>query len=127
MDIPPDKSHLEPAPHGAAAMGAGLTSDEAARRLARDGPNLLPSGMPKTTWSIVRGVLREPMFLMLLVAGGIYLALGDRSEAFFYWALYLWLLVSRWCNNARRSVRTRPCAICRHRVRWSCVTASCCG
>lgn len=83
MDIPPDKSHLEPAPHGAAAMGAGLTSDEAARRLARDGPNLLPSGMPKTTWSIVRGVLREPMFLMLLVAGGIYLALGDRSEAFF--------------------------------------------
>jgi Ca2+-transporting ATPase len=29
------------------------------------------------------GVLREPMFLMLLAAGGIYLVLGDRGEALF--------------------------------------------
>jgi hypothetical protein len=30
---------------------------------------------------MVRGVFTEPMFLMLLVAGGIYLLLGDRAEA----------------------------------------------
>lgn len=61
----------------------GLDSAEAARRLAADGPNLLPGSAPKSTWAIVRGVLTEPMFLMLLVAGGVYLALGDRAEALF--------------------------------------------
>ncbi|MFZ3129468.1 MAG: HAD-IC family P-type ATPase, partial [Rhodoferax sp.] len=61
----------------------GLSSTEAARRLAADGPNLLPGSAPKSTWAIVRDVLTEPMFLMLLAAGGIYLALGDRAEALF--------------------------------------------
>ena len=31
----------------------------------------------------MREVLTEPMFLMLLAAGGTYLALGDRGEALF--------------------------------------------
>jgi len=62
---------------------AGLTSAEAARRLAADGPNLLPGGQPKSAAAIVLGVLTEPMFLMLLAAGGVYLALGDRAEALF--------------------------------------------
>lgn len=61
----------------------GLSASEAARRLALDGPNLLPGSAPKTTFAIVRDVLTEPMFLMLLAAGGIYLALGDRAEALF--------------------------------------------
>ena len=72
---------LAPAPVG--AMRSGLDQDEAARRLAQDGPNLLPGGTPKSTLAIVLGVVTEPMFLMLLVAGGIYLALGDRAEALF--------------------------------------------
>lgn len=62
---------------------SGLGAAEAAARLLRDGPNLLPGTAPKTAWAIVFGVLREPMFLMLLVAGGIYLLLGDRGEALF--------------------------------------------
>ncbi|MGA9046966.1 cation-translocating P-type ATPase [Sulfuricurvum sp.] len=62
---------------------AGLSSTEAASRLKHDGPNLLPGSQPKTLFSIVLSVLREPMFLMLLVAGTIYLALGDRAEALF--------------------------------------------
>ena len=61
----------------------GLSAQEAARRLAEDGPNLLPGGTPKSLFAIVAGVFTEPMFLMLLVAGGIYLALGDRAEALF--------------------------------------------
>ena len=61
----------------------GLSAREAALRLAQDGPNLLPSAAPKRTWAIVLEVLREPMFLMLLAAGGIYLLLGDRGEAVF--------------------------------------------
>jgi len=61
----------------------GLSAAEAARRLAQEGPNLLPGSAPKTTFAIVRDVVTEPMFLMLLAAGGIYLALGDRAEALF--------------------------------------------
>ena len=61
----------------------GLGASEAQRRLVSEGPNLLPGSAPKTTAAIVRDVVTEPMFLMLLAAGGIYLALGDRGEALF--------------------------------------------
>jgi Ca2+-transporting ATPase len=62
---------------------SGLDPAEAARRLAARGPNLLPGSAPRSMLAIVGGVLTEPMFLMLLVAGGLYLALGDRAEAAF--------------------------------------------
>ncbi|HET9033731.1 MAG TPA: cation-translocating P-type ATPase [Dokdonella sp.] len=61
----------------------GLDAGEAARRLAANGPNMLPGSSPKSLLKIVAGVLVEPMFLMLLVAGGLYLALGDTAEAIF--------------------------------------------
>jgi len=61
----------------------GLSSQQAAERLASDGPNQLPGSAPKSNLAIVREVLTEPMFLMLLAAGGTYLALGDRGEALF--------------------------------------------
>ncbi len=61
----------------------GLDPAEAARRLAAHGSNLLPGSAPRSALAIVGGVLTEPMFLMLLVAGGLYLALGDRAEAAF--------------------------------------------
>ena len=67
----------------------GLSREEAARRLAADGPNLLPGSQPKSTAAIVREVVTEPMFLMLLGAGGLYLALGDRAEALFLLAFVL--------------------------------------
>ena len=62
---------------------SGLSHAEAAERLKRHGPNLLPGSQPKTLASIVYGVIGEPMFLMLLGAGIIYLMLGDRAEAAF--------------------------------------------
>jgi len=61
----------------------GLSAAEAARLLAQDGPNMLPGSAPKSTLAIVRDVVTEPMFLMLLAGGAIYLALGDRAEALF--------------------------------------------
>ncbi|WP_439113594.1 cation-translocating P-type ATPase [Hydrogenophaga sp.] len=65
------------------ASPPGLSASEATRRLAAEGPNLLPGSVPKSNAAIVREVITEPMFLMLLSAGGIYLALGDRGEALF--------------------------------------------
>ena len=72
-----------PATQGDVRPFAGLAGATAARRLAEDGPNLLPGSTPKTLLAIVLGVLAEPMFVMLLVAGGIYLLLGDHAEALF--------------------------------------------
>ncbi len=61
--------------------GTGLTSAEAAERLAADGPNLLPGAKSRHTFAIALEVLREPMFLLLVASAGIYLLLGDLSEA----------------------------------------------
>jgi Ca2+-transporting ATPase len=59
----------------------GLTSTEAARRLAADGPNELAQEGRRRVWQIAFEVLREPMLLMLLAAGAIYISLGDLQEA----------------------------------------------
>jgi Ca2+-transporting ATPase len=61
----------------------GLTSAEAAARLARDGPNALPGAERKPFVRMVASVLLEPMILMLLGAGGIYLLVGSVGEALF--------------------------------------------
>ena len=68
---------------GAAGADAdrGLTAAEAARRLAADGPNELPSHKPRTILAIAREVLVEPMFLLLIAAASIYVVLGDVREA----------------------------------------------
>ncbi|WP_347091761.1 cation-transporting P-type ATPase [Sphingomonas parapaucimobilis] len=59
----------------------GLSSEEAARRLARDGANRLPSGRRRTMVHIILDVLREPMLSLLLVGGLAYLMLGSSVEA----------------------------------------------
>ncbi|NBS59195.1 MAG: ATPase, partial [Betaproteobacteria bacterium] len=61
--------------------GRGLSAAEAAARLAADGPNLLPGAQSRNTFAIALEVLREPMFLLLVASSGIYLILGDLSEA----------------------------------------------
>lgn len=59
----------------------GLSHAEAAARLAADGPNELPSAKPRNLWRISLDVVREPMFLLLLACGLLYLLLGDTGEA----------------------------------------------
>jgi Ca2+-transporting ATPase len=59
----------------------GLTDEEAARRLAAEGPNELPRPDRRTPLRIVGEVLREPMLALLLGGGLVYLLLGDTAEA----------------------------------------------
>lgn len=59
----------------------GLTDQEALERLAQDGYNELPAAKKRTFWHILLEVIREPMFLMLLACGLLYLLLGDQEEA----------------------------------------------
>jgi P-type Ca2+ transporter type 2C len=61
----------------------GLTQTDAASILIAEGPNALPGSEPKSLWRIVADVLLEPMFLMLLGAGTVYLLIGDAAEAIF--------------------------------------------
>lgn len=63
-----------------ASVETGLTATEAARRLADDGPNALPGGQRRTLVSIALETMREPMFLLLLAAGTLYLTFGDLQE-----------------------------------------------
>jgi P-type Ca2+ transporter type 2C len=58
----------------------GLTAAEAAKRLAADGPNTLPGGGRRGLLTIARETLREPMFLLLLAAGVLYLLFGSLQE-----------------------------------------------
>jgi len=58
----------------------GLTSKEAASRLAAEGYNELPVQERRSPLKIVTDVLREPMFLLLIASGGIYFLLGDWQE-----------------------------------------------
>jgi len=59
----------------------GLTTDQAAARLLAEGPNELPRSGRRGLPRILRDVLSEPMFGLLLGAGLIYLLLGDTVEA----------------------------------------------
>ncbi len=59
----------------------GLSEAEVAARLARDGYNELPAAERRTTLRLLWGIVREPMFLLLIACGTLYLLLGDVQEA----------------------------------------------
>ncbi|MBI3988364.1 MAG: cation-translocating P-type ATPase [candidate division NC10 bacterium] len=60
---------------------AGLSEREAAERLKKVGYNELPSTRRRSIFAIAFEVVREPMFLLLVACGTIYLLLGDVQEA----------------------------------------------
>ena len=59
----------------------GLSHDEAAARLLADGVNELGVDQRRTLLHLLISVVSEPMFMLLLGAGAIYLAMGDQHEA----------------------------------------------
>jgi P-type Ca2+ transporter type 2C len=58
----------------------GLSQKEALEILQKDGSNELPSSKPKSLFTIALGVVKEPMFLLLVTCGTLYLILGDLEE-----------------------------------------------
>jgi Ca2+-transporting ATPase len=55
----------------------GLTSEEAVRRLATDGPNELPTSKPRNLFHEAWDVVRQPMLLLLLAAGTVNFLLAE--------------------------------------------------
>ena len=74
MTTTPTPANYTPTPE------SGLSASQAAQRLAVDGPNALPGGQRRSLLSITLETLREPMFLLLLAAGSLYLVFGDLQE-----------------------------------------------
>ncbi len=61
-------------------MLRGLSSVEANRILNKSGYNELPTSKSKNIWLIAFEVLKEPMFLLLISCGILYMVLGDYKE-----------------------------------------------
>lgn len=70
----------------------GLSNEQASCRLVEDGPNGLPRGPNRTLRHIVRETAAEPMFLLLLAAGSLYLILGELQEGLILLGLVLVIL-----------------------------------
>lgn len=88
----------------------GLTSAEAARRLAEFGPNLLVKhrrGERVLEW--LRALL-DPMALMLAAAGSVYLALGERTEGYVLLAALVPVLAVDVIFEVRSSAAVRKLA-----------------
>lgn len=65
------------------AARQGLSEAEAQARLAIHGPNILQRPSKRSLIVIAGGVLREPLFLLLIAATALYLLLGDLGEGLF--------------------------------------------
>ena len=74
---PPDPGRLALSVTGVQGLGA----DEAKQRFTGEGPNELPLQQRRGMGAIVGGVLSEPMFIMLIAAGAVYLLLGELPDA----------------------------------------------
>ncbi|HEX2901723.1 MAG TPA: cation-translocating P-type ATPase [Bacteroidia bacterium] len=61
-------------------MKKGLDSAAVAAQRTKFGYNELPTAAPKNVWRIAFEVMREPMFLLLISCGVLYMILGDYKE-----------------------------------------------
>lgn len=73
-------------------------------RLQQEGYNELPSEKPRGVVSILLGVIREPMFL-LLAGGSIYFVIGDAQEGFILLS-FVFVIIGITFYQERRTERT---------------------
>lgn len=88
----------------------GLGDADVLTRRREHGFNELPTGQRKSIFATAWEVAREPMFLLLLACGGIYLLLGDLQEAvmllgFVFVVLGITLYQERKTENALGALR----------------------
>ncbi len=83
----------------------GLTAAEVVARQACGGYNELSAGEGRSLARIAAEVLREPMFLLLLGAGSIYLLMGDVHEALILLG-FVFVIMGITIFQARRTEKT---------------------
>jgi Ca2+-transporting ATPase len=77
---------MDECPSGDKQRPSSLTESEAKIRLAQDGPNIIRTEQTRSILHILGETLREPTFVLLLAAGGLYLFLGSLGEGLFVFA-----------------------------------------
>lgn len=82
-------------------LNAGLSSAQAQERLRQDGPNALSASDRPGGCALLLEVLREPMFLLLVACGVVYLALGDRQEALMLLGFVGVVILMTWAQKRR--------------------------
>ena len=65
------------------STASGLSDDEAARRLAEHGANLLPRRKPPTLFEILLRQFRNPLIYLLSIAAAVSIAIGEVKDAAF--------------------------------------------
>lgn len=88
----------------------GLSDAEVAIRLAADGYNELAAAGRRSMLSTALGIIREPMFLLLVSCGVVYLVLGNGQEALMLLAFVVFVMAltfyqERKTENALESLR----------------------
>lgn len=58
----------------------GLSSQKAQEQIAKEGYNELQGKKSRNFWDIIFGVIKEPMFILLVACGTLYMLLGDKEE-----------------------------------------------
>jgi len=76
---PPDHAPADPVSPD--SLSGGLSQARADALLASEGPNELPGMKKRSLFGTIFDVLREPMLLLLIGAGAIYLVLGELRDA----------------------------------------------
>jgi Ca2+-transporting ATPase len=84
---------------------AGLSEKEAAATLKREGFNEIPSAKKRSFLSIAFSVVREPMLLLLIAGGIIYMILGDIQEALLL-LFFVFVIISITLYQERKTERT---------------------
>ncbi len=97
-------------PDGAGEGWRGLDAATAARRLREEGPNDIGLSQQRSLRAIVVEVGTEPMFLLLIAAGLVYLLMGDAGEAlvllgFVLAIMGITILQERRTDNALEALR----------------------
>lgn len=84
---------------------SGLSKEEVEQRLKEDGYNELPSQRKQTIFDIFLNVIREPMLILLLIGGGIYLILGNVKDALMLLS-FVFVVIGITFYQERKSERT---------------------
>ena len=96
----------------------GLTEAEVAVRLQQHGYNELPSSKGRSILATAWDVVREPMFLLLLACGTIYLILGDVQEAVMLLGFVFVVLGITFYQERKTERASKPCVTFPALVRW---------
>ncbi|MDD4636654.1 MAG: HAD-IC family P-type ATPase, partial [Bacteroidales bacterium] len=60
----------------------GLTDDQVKERQLKNGFNELPKVKSGGFFQQIAGIFKEPMFMLLIICGTLYMVLGDTQEGF---------------------------------------------